>query len=182
MNENGKKKREWVKTAAIVFLSVMLLLTFFSNTIMNYSLPEVATQYVQSGTITAKIRGSGVVESGDPYNVEVKESRKVASVAVKAGDTVQKGDVLLYLEDEESEELKTAREALDAAKKAYDTALLSAELTSTDIHEANTGVSTETYRQQITAAQNAVTAAENAVKAAQGEVDEAQAKVNELEQ
>ena len=75
MNENGKKKREWVKTAAIIFLSVMLVLTFFSNTIMNYSLPEVATQYVQSGTITAKIRGSGVVESGDPYNVEVKVRR-----------------------------------------------------------------------------------------------------------
>ena len=70
MNENGKKKREWVKTAAIVFLSVMLVLTFFSNTIMNYSLPEVATQYVQSGSITAKIRGSGVVESSDPYNLE----------------------------------------------------------------------------------------------------------------
>ena len=110
MNENGKKKREWVKTAAIIFLSVMLVLTFFSNTIMNYSLPEVATQYVQSGTITAKIRGSGVVESGDPYNVEVKESRKVASVAVKVGDTVEKDAVLIYLEDEESDELKAARE------------------------------------------------------------------------
>ena len=35
MNENGKKKREWVKTAAIVFLSVMLVLTFFSQTIMS---------------------------------------------------------------------------------------------------------------------------------------------------
>lgn len=182
MNENGKKKREWVKTAAIIFLAVMLVLTFFSNTIMNYSLPEVATQYVQSGTITAKIRGSGVVESGDPYNVEVKESRKVSSVAVRAGDTVQKGDVLMYLEDEESEELKAAREELDAAKKAYDTALLSADLTSTDIHEANVGVSTETYRQQITAAQNAVEAAENAIKAAQKEVDDAQARVNELQQ
>lgn len=182
MNENGKKKREWVKTAAIIFLAVMLVLTFFSNTIMNYSLPEVATQYVQSGTITAKIRGSGVVESGDPYNVEVKESRKVSSVAVRAGDTVQKGDVLMYLEDEESEELKAAREELDAAKKAYDTALLSADLTSTDIHEANVGVSTETYRQQITSAQNAVEAAENAIKAAQKEVDDAQARVNELQQ
>ena len=42
---------------------------------------------MQSGTITAKIRGSGVVESSDPYNVEVKESRKVAEVAVKVGDT-----------------------------------------------------------------------------------------------
>ena len=56
MNENGgKKRREWVKNAAIIFLSVMLVLTFFSNTFMNYSLPEVAAQYVQSGTITAKM-------------------------------------------------------------------------------------------------------------------------------
>ena len=54
MNENGTKRREWVKNAMIVFLTVMLLLTFFSNTIMNYSLPEVAAQYIQSGTITAK--------------------------------------------------------------------------------------------------------------------------------
>ena len=62
MNETKKNKREWIKTAAIVFLSIMLVLTFFSNTIMNYSLPEVATKYVQPGTITAKIRGTGTIE------------------------------------------------------------------------------------------------------------------------
>ena len=46
MNENeGRKKREWVKNAAIVFLTIMLILTFFSNTIMNYSLPEVASTF-----------------------------------------------------------------------------------------------------------------------------------------
>lgn len=174
MNENGKKKREWVKTAAIIFLSVMLVLTFFSNTIMNYSLPEVATQYVQSGTITAKIRGSGVVESGDPYNVEVKESRKVASVAVKVGDTVEKDAVLIYLEDEESDELKAAREELEKAQADYRNALLSVEITPSDIQAANTGMSTDAYRNQITAAQNAVTGAENAVTAAKNEVTEAQ--------
>ena len=43
MNETPKN-REWVKNAAIVFLAVLLVLTFFSNTIMNRSLPEVATQ------------------------------------------------------------------------------------------------------------------------------------------
>ena len=59
--ETKVKRREWVKTAAIIFLSVLLVLTFFSNTIMNRSLPEVATEYVQSGSISAKIRGSGVV-------------------------------------------------------------------------------------------------------------------------
>ncbi|MBP5732425.1 MAG: hypothetical protein J6W66_01155 [Lachnospiraceae bacterium] len=57
MNEKRSKRREWVKSAAIVFLSVLLVLTFFSNTIMNHSLPEVATKFVQSGTITSKIRG-----------------------------------------------------------------------------------------------------------------------------
>lgn len=181
MNENGKKKREWVKTAAIIFLSVMLVLTFFSNTIMNYSLPEVATQYVQSGTITAKIRGSGAVESGDPYNVEVKESRKVSQVAVKVGDEVEKDDVLMYLEDAESDELKEARDKLDEAKHAYTDALLSVDITAADIQAANVGISEESYRNQITAAQNAVTAAENAVKAAQNEVTAAQRQVDELQ-
>ena len=55
------KKREWVKTAAIIFLAVLLVLTFFSNTIMNASLPEVAAQQVSSGAINAKIRGSGTI-------------------------------------------------------------------------------------------------------------------------
>lgn len=163
MNENGKSKREWVKTAAIIFLSVMLVLTFFSQTIMNYSLPEVATQYVQSGTITAKIRGTGVVESGDPYEVMVTESRKVSSVAVRAGDEVQKGDVLLYLEDSESDELAAAREALEAAQENYNLALLSADITSSDIYSANRDVSASTLRQQITSAQAAVKEAQDAV-------------------
>ncbi len=170
MNENGKNRREWVKTAAIIFLSVMLVLTFFSNTIMNYSLPEVATQYVQSGTITAKIRGTGTVESDDPYEVKVIQSRKVESVAVKVGDQVQKGDVLLYLADEESEELETARQELKAAEKELDSAwdgyyqgLLDANVTDSGVQAANGGVSMETYRQQLTQAQNAYKDAQNRV-------------------
>lgn len=174
MNENGKNKREWVKTAAIIFLSVMLVLTFFSQTIMNYSLPEVATQYVQSGTITAKIRGTGVVESGDPYEIKVTESRKVSSVAVRVGDEVQKGDVILYLEDSESDELKAAREELEAAQEAYDMALLTAEITSSDIYSANRDVSAATLRQQITNAQAAVKAAQDAVTPLQEKVAQLQ--------
>jgi len=178
MNENGRNKREWVKTAAIIFLTVMLILTFFSNTIMNYSLPEVATQYVQSGTITAKIRGSGIVESGDPYNVEVKESRKVAEVAVRTGTEVQKGDILIYLEDAESDELKAAIEALQAANEAYDAALLNAEITAADILAANNHISTETYRQRLTSAQNAATAAENEQKESQKRKDALEERKN----
>lgn len=189
MNENGKNKREWVKTAAIIFLSVMLVLTFFAQSIMNYSLPEVATAYSQSGSITAKIRGTGEVESGDPYEVKVNESRKVASVAVRVGETVQKGDVLLYLEDVESDELKNARKELEAVQEEYELALLTAEISSSNIFSANEGVSAEVYRQQITNAQAAVQKAEkaydaavNAVKAAQDAVKPYEQQVNQIEQ
>lgn len=120
MNEkSATQRREWVKNAAIIFLVIMLVLTFFSNTIMNYSLPEVATQYVQRGSITAKVRGSGRVEATDPYSVMTKESRVIASVAVKQGDYVEKDQVLYYLEDAESEELKTAEEELETLQLAY---------------------------------------------------------------
>lgn len=177
MSENGKNKREWVKTAAIIFLSVMLVLTFFANSIMNYSLPEVATSYVQSGTITAKIRGTGVVESGDPYEVKVTESRKVSSVAVTVGQTVQKGDVLFYLEDAESEELKEARAALEDAKNKYELAVLTAEISSSNIYSASENVSSEVYRQQITNAQAAVQRAERDYNAAADAVTAAEAAV-----
>ncbi|MGN0400989.1 MAG: biotin/lipoyl-binding protein [Acetatifactor sp.] len=171
MNEKGVNKREWVKTAAIIFLSVMLVLTFFSNTIMNYSLPEVSTKYVESGTITAKIRGTGTVESGDPYEIIAKESRKVLSVAVREGDKVQKGDVLFYLEDTDSEELKAAKAALEEAKKGleasqsdYENTLLNADITSSEIDQANRDVSPEVYRAQITNIQKEITAAKETMK------------------
>lgn len=180
MNENGTKRREWVKTAAIIFLSVLLVLTFFSSTIQNYSLPEVAVQYVESGTITAKVRGSGIIESGDPYNVEVLETRKVQSVAVRVGDKVEKGDVLLYLEDAESDELKAANEALAAAQDAYDLGLLSAEVTYGVIQGANSNTPTISYRQQITDAQNAVTAEQKKVDEWQVKFDQLQAKIDAL--
>lgn len=170
MNENGRKKREWVKTAAIVFLTVMLILTFFSNTIMNHSLPEVAAQYVESGTITAKIRSQGIVESSDPYSVMVKETRKVASVAVRVGDQVQEGDVLVYLEGGESTEVAEAQKLLDDAKDAlkeaqdaYDRALLGEDVDAGVIQDMNGNVSAAAYRKQLTAAQNELEAAQKTV-------------------
>lgn len=127
MNEKTTKRREWVKNVAIIFLSIMLVLTFFSNTIMNYSLPEVATQYVQSGSITAKVRGTGTIEASDPYNLIVNDTRVIESIPVKVGDVVEKGDTLFMLEGKESEELKTAREELISLEVALDSAVLAYE-------------------------------------------------------
>lgn len=176
MNENGgKKRREWVKNAAIIFLSVMLVLTFFSNTFMNYSLPEVAAQYVQSGTITAKIRGTGTVESGDPYNVKINETRTISSVLVKTGDKVEKGDPLLLLEDKESKELTDAQAALDKAMLDFELALLSGDISNTAYTNVQTGqiASVGTYQSRIVAA-------EAEIDKWQKQVDEATTAINQL--
>lgn len=176
MNENGgKKRREWVKNAAIIFLSVMLVLTFFSNTFMNYSLPEVAAQYVQSGTITAKIRGTGTVESGDPYNVKIAETRTISSVLVKTGDKVEKGAPLLLLEDKESKELTDAQAALDKAMLDFELALLSGDISNSAFQNVQNGnvSSLNTYQSRIVAA-------EAEIDKWQKQVDEATTAINQL--
>ncbi len=118
------KKREVIKTVAIVFLVVLLVLTFFSNTIMNRSLPEVATQSISSGTINARIRGSGTVAPNESYEVTINQTREVRSVCVGVGDIVSQGDLLFVLGDMESEELKNAQEQLDNANLQYQQKLL----------------------------------------------------------
>lgn len=113
-------RRDWVKNAIIAFLAVLLVLTFFSNTIMNYSLPEVAAQYPQSTTLTTKIRGTGTVEAAQSYNVTVQETRTVATVNVKKGDTIAAGDTLLTLDATESQELQDARSSLASLQLEYE--------------------------------------------------------------
>ena len=118
------KKRELIKSIAIVFLVILLLLTFFSNTIMNYSLAEVAAQSISSGTINAKIRGSGTVEANENYEVILPQTREVRSISVRVGDFVSEGDVLFVLGDMESQELKSAQEQLDALNLQYQQQIL----------------------------------------------------------
>ncbi|MCI9431986.1 MAG: HlyD family efflux transporter periplasmic adaptor subunit [Oscillospiraceae bacterium] len=118
------KKRELIKTIAIVFLAVLLVLTFFSGTIMNYSLPEVATQLVSSGTINAKIRGNGTLAANESYEVMLDQTREIHSVGVKVGDKVEEGDLLFVLSDVESAELAAAQEALDKARISYQEQML----------------------------------------------------------
>ena len=77
MNETTVKRREWVKNAAIVFLAFLLVLTLFSNTIRNRSLPEVAVQYTTSGSVSGGIRVSGTVNASNSYSITADSTRTV---------------------------------------------------------------------------------------------------------
>ncbi len=136
-----KTRKEIIKNLLIIFLIIMLILTFFSNTIMNYSLPEVSTAYSSQGSVTSKVRGSAVVETAQDYEVNVTENHLIASVKVSVGDEIEEGDVLFELEAPsttagaqstgtagsgtgEDDPIKQAEEALDALELEYNKALL----------------------------------------------------------
>lgn len=160
-----KSRKEWVKTVAIIFLSILLVLTFFSNTIQNYSLPEVSAQYCYSGQVTNKIRGTGVVETADPYSVKLNGAREIESVLVREGDYVSKGDVLFNLVEGESEEEAEAKKALEEAKDAYEDALISKEVStkvSNDIEENGTD-SISSYQLKLETAKRRVEGWENKI-------------------
>ena len=113
------KNREWVKNVAIIFLAVLLVLTFFSNTIMNRSLPEVATQNVTSGSITARVRGTGTVTASGVNQVKAEDTREIRAVMVRVGQEVQAGDVLFVLGQGEASELEQAQENLRQLELSY---------------------------------------------------------------
>ncbi len=131
--ETEVKNRAWVKDAAIIFLAVLLVLTFFSQTILNASLTEVATQAVASGPITARVRGTGKVVANGSNKVKATGTVTIAKVMVKTGAEVKTGDVLFVLGAGDSAELEAANEKLYTLEASYNTAL------------ATSGVSSHAY-------------------------------------
>lgn len=187
MIAESTRKRGWVKNAIIIFLVIMLILTFFSNTIMNYSLPEVAAQYAQPGTITTKVRATAPIESNQTYEISIDESRVVKSVNVKNGDTIEAGQTLFTLEDTESTELTQAQKTLDDLNLAYEKALLS--LVDPDYAQENQSIKelkedleeAIAARDQISDKEAMLASAKLAVKNAQNAVDNLQAAADDLQ-
>ena len=176
--ETNNKRKEKIKTVAIIFLAVLLVLTFFSNTIMNYSLVQVSTQAIVSDSLTSRVRGSGMVMAEDVYQVSIDESRKIATMDVRTGRFVEKGDVLFTLEDTESEELMTAKADLMTAKSSYDTAVLEAGISveEREAIEAGNEPSLGDMQYELLAAKNKAESAQKTVDNLKGRKSRADAE------
>lgn len=198
------KNREWVKNAAIVFLAVLLVLTFFSNTIMNRTLPEVATAAVTDGSIVAKVRGSGTVKANGNHDVKATQTREIRSVMVKVGQEVKTGDPLFVLGAGDSAELEAAKESLRDLQYSYQKAAVNmptfnntAEYRALETADRNLEAADKAYRDAETAynvmkenlsdketldkledAEKAMKEAYNALISVQASYDEAYQKLN----
>ncbi len=89
MNSEKSGRKTWVKRAIEIFLVVLILLTFFSNTIMNASLAQVTVQKIQSGTIQEAVRGSGIVKAEEAHEMKAEKQWDVKEVRKKSGEIIR---------------------------------------------------------------------------------------------
>lgn len=176
------KNRGWVKNAAIIFLAVMLVLTFFSNTFMNHSLAEVATQSVTNGSITAKVRGTGTVESNGSYQVKAGATREIRAVMVKEGQEVNQGDVLFVLGEGPSEELDAATENLRQLQLSYQRTAVNMPSFDYSLDERNIEKAKETLTSAQAAENSAKAALEQNANVPEAELKAAQARLDSANQ
>lgn len=183
IKESLKKNRTWVIKLAAVFFVILLLLTFFSNTIMNYSLPQVATQTIQSGTITSKVRGSGTVTTANPYNVTVSSERKIKIVNVKEGDSVEQGALLVMFEDTDSSDLTQAKKTLEQAKTEYQKYIVANELSNEVVQRVESGQSGDFsgYKTRLEQAKQSVDAYQAQVDSYTSSTKKLQAQLDALQ-
>jgi len=189
MKDMEVKKRGWVKNVAIIFLAVMLVLTFFSATIRNRSLPEVAAQYTTSGTITARIRGSGPVKANESFEVKTNQTRTVSEVPVRLGDEVDIGDVLIRMTGSVSAELETAQDKLHELELTLERKLI--ELTRPDGTLSNANRDIQRARLNLDEAllaigripysEAAINQAQNALNQAHAAFNQAQAALSQAQ-
>ena len=152
--ETKTSRREWVKNAAIILLAALLVLTFFSNTIMNRNLPEVATQSVNDGSINAKVRGTGTVSAVGNHVVKAEQTREIRAVMVKSGQNVETGDVLFVLGSGEKSELEQAQEQLSQLQMSYQRAALGGSSTDYTADERRVEAAKSAYDEAMRALEN----------------------------
>jgi RND family efflux transporter MFP subunit len=100
---NGDLKKRITGRALILFVVLLVLLTFFSNTINNFTLPRVTVEYPQPGDIVKEIGGDGTVEARESWEKYAASGAMVDEVLVKPGDRVKKGQRVMALDTEELE-------------------------------------------------------------------------------
>lgn len=110
--ENIKIRKRKIRKLGINFFAVMIILTFFSSTINNFSLPKVTIERPVSDYITKEIDGEGLAEAKEPVKVymqvsdENQSGKIIDAVKVKVGDKVTKDQTLVEFKKQNKKEEK----------------------------------------------------------------------------
>lgn len=122
--KNESMRQIVIRRIAIVILIILLILTFFSNTIMHYSLPQVSVIKITSGKLSDAAVYSGTLLPLSAAVISASGACSVISLDVYTGQKVEAGErlgVVEYVEEEQLEQLYIARKE---AEYNYERAVL----------------------------------------------------------
>jgi len=101
MNDTGEEsalnRKKKVGRAALAFLTVMLILTFLSNTINNLSLPRIEYEYPSMGSIVNEYQFDVTAEAIEVYNAYIPSAMTVLEINGRAGGKIKKGQLIMRL-------------------------------------------------------------------------------------
>ena len=117
---------------------------------MNDTIPTVSVVTPETGSIELSTSLTGEVEPSDVVYVYAKASGDVTDVLVKAGDTVQAGQVLLQID---TDQVDTARNSMESAQASY--AQAQDTFNRQQILYANGGISEQEYQQSANSVKTA---------------------------
>ena len=118
----GSARRARVIKAMIAFVAILAVLTFFSNTIMNMTIPKVLGSYASRGNLSYSNSSKGKVVVDNMTEIKGLDGRVVDEIKVSSYDILQKGDTILTLKPiEDDETLESKKEELKTLErdKAY---------------------------------------------------------------
>ncbi len=98
LDDANIRRKKLTGKATVIFLVIMFVLTFFSRTINNFTLPKVTYETPANGALIKEVTGTGSVEANITQELYVSSSMKVTGVAVEAGDGVKQGQTLMTLD------------------------------------------------------------------------------------
>lgn len=119
----GSARRARVIKAMIAFVALLAVLTFFSNTIMNMTIPKVMGSYASRGNLSYSNSSRGEIVVDNQTEIKGLEGRVVDEIKVTSYDTVKKGDTILTLKPiEDDETLASKKDTLKTLErqKAYE--------------------------------------------------------------
>ena len=119
LSENAKceKKTMKAKTKKYLagFLALIVVCTVVSRATASFTTPMVTTANSKRGSLTYKIDGNGSIETSSEVYYDVEPELKIGKVCVKAGDSVEDGQVLYEYD------MKVLEKKIENAKKAVKT-------------------------------------------------------------
>lgn len=155
----GSRRRTKVIKAMIAFVIILALLTFFSNTIMNLTIPKVMGSYASRGNLSYSNSARGQITVDNQTEVKGLDNRTVEQVMVTNYDLVQKGDTICTLKTmEDSEELQAKRNELEELER---TAEYEARKPSDEPDYSSNYDMINTYKEQLAAAKDTLSKVRN---------------------